>query len=63
MGLAEREQKGLVVVPDTHKALEELAVTALSDYEGEVVAVTGSVGKTTCKSMVCALLADNWLVC
>jgi UDP-N-acetylmuramyl pentapeptide synthase len=54
--LAKGEQKGLVVVPDTQKALQELAVKALADYEGEVIAVTGSVGKTTCKSMVCDML-------
>lgn len=52
VSLAHCVHKGVVVVPDTQQALTELAVLALSRYQGIVIAVTGSVGKTSCKSMV-----------
>ena len=53
LAMAQCAQKGIVVVPETTlKALEDLAIHALAEYQGTVIAVTGSVGKTTCKSMV-----------
>ena len=50
--LAKGTQKGIVAVPDTTVALGDLAAHALSEFQGTVIAVTGSVGKTTCKGMV-----------
>ena len=43
---------GLVVVQDTTIALLCLASAARSSFGGPVVGITGSVGKTTCRSMV-----------
>lgn len=54
---------GFVAVPDTLHALHELAMDArqrLGGVEGRVVAVTGSVGKTTTKDMLAAMLAVRW---
>lgn len=62
LSLAQCSQKGIVVVPDTLKALAELALNALAQYQGEVIAVTGSVGKTTCKSMVREWLAHGTVI-
>lgn len=43
---------GVVAVPDTQLALTQLCQHAMTCYEHTVVAITGSCGKTTCKSMV-----------
>jgi hypothetical protein len=47
------ECAGLVVVPNTQNALEGLAKHALRNFHGDIIAVSGSVGKTSCKSLVC----------
>lgn len=47
------------VVDDTRLALGRLAATWRDDYAGPVVAITGSNGKTTCKEMTAAILAQN----
>jgi UDP-N-acetylmuramoyl-tripeptide--D-alanyl-D-alanine ligase len=47
----------LLVVADTTRALTDLARQARADTSATVVAVTGSVGKTTTKDMTAALLA------
>ncbi|MXU65421.1 UDP-N-acetylmuramoyl-tripeptide--D-alanyl-D-alanine ligase [Oceanomicrobium pacificus] len=46
----------LLVVPDVLKALEGLAVAARARSRARVIAVTGSVGKTTTKNMLAAML-------
>lgn len=46
------EHIGVVAVPDTLRALTQLCQHAMTCYEHTVVAITGSCGKTTCKSMV-----------
>ena len=45
-----------VIVPDVHAALIGLAVDWRAAFEGPVVALTGSNGKTTVKEMIAAIL-------
>ena len=53
---------GLVEVPDTTVALQELAAGLLRDCNPRVVAITGSVGKTTTKEFTAALLGRKYPV-
>jgi UDP-N-acetylmuramoyl-tripeptide--D-alanyl-D-alanine ligase len=46
------------VVDDTRLALGRLAAVHREDFRGRIVAVTGSNGKTTCKEMIAAVLAQ-----
>jgi UDP-N-acetylmuramoyl-tripeptide--D-alanyl-D-alanine ligase len=62
--LAERAVSGSlpqVVVPDTLRALQELAMTWRADFTLPVVAVAGSNGKTTAKEMTAAILSRKGL--
>ena len=49
----------LLVVPDTLEALRALAVFARRRFTGRLAAITGSVGKTTTKEMLRAILAPQ----
>jgi UDP-N-acetylmuramoyl-tripeptide--D-alanyl-D-alanine ligase len=49
----------LLAVPDTLEALRALAAFARARLAGQLVAVTGSVGKTTTKEMLRAILAAH----
>ncbi len=50
---------GLIVVPDTIVALGELAKMHRRNLTGQVIAVTGSVGKTTVKGMIHHILSAS----
>jgi UDP-N-acetylmuramoyl-tripeptide--D-alanyl-D-alanine ligase len=53
---------GLVLVPDTVRALRDLARSVLLDHPVTVVGITGSVGKTTTKEFAAAFLASSFPV-
>jgi UDP-N-acetylmuramoyl-tripeptide--D-alanyl-D-alanine ligase len=53
------QKAALIVVDDTLAALQTLAQTVITNWQGDVVAITGSVGKTTTKEMVAAALSQN----
>jgi UDP-N-acetylmuramoyl-tripeptide--D-alanyl-D-alanine ligase len=54
--------KFYILVPDTMLALGDLAAWYRSRFDVKVVAVTGSVGKTTTKDMVASVLAERFSV-
>lgn len=56
------QDKTIIIVPDTLKCLQELARYKRSLYQGKVIAITGSVGKTSTKDMVSALLQSKYKV-
>jgi len=55
--LIDPQKAALILVDDTLAALQSLAYIVLKSWEGEVVAITGSLGKTTTKEMIAAMLA------
>lgn len=63
--LSERERKGLItiIVPQPENALIELARAWRAQFDVPVVAVTGSVGKTSTKQLLGAMLAAAGRTC
>jgi UDP-N-acetylmuramoyl-tripeptide--D-alanyl-D-alanine ligase len=58
--VVEREMAGAVLrVEDSLRALQKLAARAREQWPGEVVAVTGSAGKTTTKDVIADMLATE----
>ena len=55
-----RPDKFYVLVPDTVLALGDLAAYYRSKFDVKIIAVTGSVGKTTCKDMTAAVLSQKF---
>lgn len=49
----------LLIVEDVQRALEDLSRVARARMSGKVAAVTGSVGKTSTKEMLLAMLSDQ----
>jgi UDP-N-acetylmuramoyl-tripeptide--D-alanyl-D-alanine ligase len=49
-----------LVVRDTKRAYMDLAAAARATYEGRVIAITGSAGKTTTKHLLAQLLAAHY---
>jgi UDP-N-acetylmuramoyl-tripeptide--D-alanyl-D-alanine ligase len=59
--LPEKIPRGWVLrVPDTHAALSRWAAHRRDAFSGKIVAVTGSVGKTTTREMVHTLLRSRF---
>lgn len=54
--------KFYIKVDSTHRALRDLAVWYKARFDIPVVAITGSVGKTTTKDMVSAVLSEKFQV-
>ena len=50
---------GIVLVDDTLQALQALALARRQQFQGSVVAITGSNGKTTVKEMTAAVLQQR----
>ena len=57
-----RDDKFYIKVDSTQKALRDLAVYYKKKFDIPFVAVTGSVGKTTTKDMVAAVLGERYKV-
>lgn len=60
VALAERPYPGwpVVLVDDAHRAMRALAAAYRRRFSVPVVGVTGSVGKTSTKEMICAVLSQ-----
>ena len=56
------QDKTIVLVPDSIKCLQDLARYKRSLYDIPVVAITGSVGKTSTKDMVASVLSTKYHV-
>lgn len=52
----------IVVVEDTLKCIQELAREKRRRFRGHVVAITGSVGKTSCKDLIASVLETKYFV-
>ena len=59
---AKANEKNLIVVEDTIKALQDLAIYKRSLYDIPVIAITGSAGKTSTKDIVYSVLATKYNV-
>ncbi len=53
------KEKLVILVPDTLEALVSLARTWRDTYTGPVVAITGSVGKTTTKNILASIMKEH----
>jgi len=51
-----------LLVNDTFEAYETLAKASRQEYQGKIIGITGSVGKTTTKEMLKTILSTNALV-
>ncbi len=49
----------LIQVPDTLKALQDLARKVLQEYSVKIIGITGSIGKTTTKEFTSCLLSQK----
>jgi len=50
----------LIRVEDTHKALKDLAMSARRRWSGTLVAITGSMGKTTTRNFVAQVMQSRY---
>ena len=58
--IPEGETRPVIVVPAVLTALEQIAAGYRSDFDLPVVGITGSVGKTTAKEMIAAVLEQRF---
>lgn len=56
------KDKSIIIVEDTIRALQELAAYKREMYDIPVVAITGSVGKTSTKDIVASVMAKQYNV-
>lgn len=56
------KQKNIILVPNTIEAIQKLASYKRDQYDIPVIAVTGSVGKTSVKDMIYAVLSKKYHV-
>jgi len=56
------QNKNIILVPDTIEAIQKLATYKREQYDIPVVAITGSVGKTSVKDMIYAVLSKKYNV-
>jgi len=56
------QDKTIILVEDTGKAIKELAAWYRSQFDIPIVAVTGSVGKTSTKDMISSILGQKFSV-
>ena len=56
------ENKSIILVEDTKKALGQLSSYYLQNHRIPVVAITGSVGKTTTKDLIASVLSQRFSV-
>ena len=65
--LAERvpegERRGVIVVDDVQSALEDIAAAYRDTLSLPIIGITGSVGKTSAKEMISAVLSSRRKVC
>ena len=64
--LAERvpegERRGVIVTNDVQRALEDIAAAYRDTLTLPIIGITGSVGKTSAKEMISAVLSSRWRV-
>src|SRR4051812_25690699 len=51
---------GILNVPDSLAALQQLAARVRQEWNGKVVGVTGSAGKTTTKDVIAEMMAEEF---
>jgi len=58
----EEFRPALIAVADTTQALQQLAIVVRREWGRRLVAITGSIGKSTTKEMTAAILAERYSV-
>ena len=61
-GFLDAQQRRCITVPDTFEALKRLARAVREAWGGKIAGITGSVGKTTTKEILAALLGARFHV-
>ena len=56
------QNRSIIIVDDTIKALQEIAKYKRSLYNIPVIAITGSVGKTSTKDIIASVVSENYKV-
>ena len=60
--IPEGETRGVLLVEDVQRALEKIAAAYRDTLTLPIVGITGSVGKTSAKEMISAVLSSRWNV-